>query len=88
MNDLILALVNCDWTDWTTGSCSKTCGGGFQLKRRTKVNSEHGGKDCEGDSFSVETESCNLNKCPGDQRFIFNLTTLVLKIIYHYDQST
>ena len=85
MNDLILDLVNCEWTEWTIGNCSKTCGGGFRAKRRTKVNSKHGGKECEGDN--LVWKSCNLNECPGDQRFTFNLVTLVLHFIYHNDQS-
>ena len=57
------APVNCQWSDWETGQCSKTCGGGERTNTRTKkVAEEHGGT-CTGSS-SV-SEACNGEGCPG-----------------------
>ena len=70
-------IVDCEWHDWTNGTCSKSCGGGARTNTRTeKVSAAHGGELCEG-STSIE-ESCNVQKCPGYEicydRLSFNET--------------
>eukprot|EP00933_Yihiella_yeosuensis_P038337 TRINITY_DN3227_c0_g1_i2.p1 TRINITY_DN3227_c0_g1~~TRINITY_DN3227_c0_g1_i2.p1 ORF type:complete len:391 (-),score=62.04 TRINITY_DN3227_c0_g1_i2:319-1434(-) len=51
------------WTDW--GKCSKTCGGGMQIKTRsTEVKPLQGGKPCPKD-FSAQ-QTCNSQQCPID----------------------
>ncbi|KAL5005950.1 hypothetical protein ScPMuIL_017108 [Solemya velum] len=58
--------VDGNWTDWTTGSCSVTCGSGVRTNTRTCTNPEpqYDGADCDGDS--EETEECEEGPCPGD----------------------
>ena len=56
-------IVPCVWSDWNTGVCSKTCGGGEMTKTRTRTVTEKYGGTCNGrPTFS---EACNTNKCPG-----------------------
>ena len=55
--------VNCEWSSWTIGKCSKTCGGGQQINTRSKtVEEDYGGK-CTGKPSVSET--CNSQDCPG-----------------------
>ena len=51
-----------NWSDWS--SCSKTWGGGRQMRKRT-VNkpASYGGKDCP---TLAETQDCNIQDCPTD----------------------
>ncbi|XP_034337070.2 SCO-spondin [Magallana gigas] len=53
-----------DWGAWT--SCSVTCGGGTQLRKRTCTNPppQFGGKECSNES--EQSEICNTNNCPVD----------------------
>ena len=44
--------------DWDT--CSKSCGGGIQKRRRTCLNNENKCSEC-----LEETRLCNENSCPG-----------------------
>ena len=60
---LIMNLVNCQWGDWTSGSCSKSCGSGVLTKSRIKTTVEAHGANCSGQSTT--TEICNDNTCPG-----------------------
>ena len=65
-------LVDCEWTSWKKGTCSKTCAGGTQTNTRTiKVEARDGGANCTGES--VETLDCNTQECPskGLYRFRF-----------------
>ena len=55
--------MNCTWSTWTVGSCSKTCGGGMSTKTRNKTIEEAHGGTCDGESS--ENETCNTNSCPG-----------------------
>jgi hypothetical protein len=63
-------LVDCEWNDWETGECSKTCGGGSRTNSRTKETEEAFGGVCEGDP-SME-EECNVQAC---RKFFFKLLT-------------
>jgi hypothetical protein len=47
------------WGEWS--ACSKTCGGGQQLREHTvAINSAHGGKACP----MREERMCSMNTCP------------------------
>ena len=52
------------WSNWSAlTTCSKTCGGGFQMKTRTCSNPEpaNGGLACPGNV--TETVNCNNQAC-------------------------
>ena len=58
------SLVDCVWDEWRIGECSKSCAGGLRTKVRVpKVDAEHGGEECKGQS--EVTEECNTLQCPG-----------------------
>ena len=60
----ICAIVDCEWDEWTNGTCSKSCGGGLMTRtRKPKRDAAHGGKNCTGDPRIHE--SCNVQECPG-----------------------
>ena len=56
-------VVNCQWGDWNSGDCSKSCGLGQMTKTRVKALVEAHGGACSGDTTS--TEACNTNPCAG-----------------------
>ena len=60
-----LILVDGGWSEWTDKeeNCSKTCGGGLKIWRRTCTNPtpEHGGKKCVGKD--VVNLHCNTFPC-------------------------
>ena len=57
--------MDCEWGEfgeWST--CTKTCAGGDQSRTRSvEVESELGGSPCTGNE--TETQSCNIQPCPG-----------------------
>ena len=56
--------VDCEWSDWSFGECSKSCGVGTRMDYRfVRVNASNGGKDCQG--LSNIQENCNIQECPG-----------------------
>ena len=57
--------VNGEWSSWTYGPCSKTCGGGTQQVTRKCNNPvpSCGGNNCSGNSTYQNT--CGNNCCPG-----------------------
>ena len=62
--------VDCQWNDWTVGTCSVTCGDGMRTNTRTeKVLAAYGGEECNGPS-SIQ-ENCNIQVCPGVKPFYF-----------------
>ena len=62
--------VNCLWSTWNKGGCSKTCGKGTLTYTRTKKTVEaHGGTcegHCKGDCEETKKvkNGCNLQECP------------------------
>ena len=59
----LIISVDCEWGDWSNGTCSKTCGSGEMTKTRNKTIVEDHGGSCSGQSTSTET--CNTINCPG-----------------------
>ena len=63
-NNVFCIAVNCTWdefSDWTT--CTKTCGGGLQVRqRKVAVESQFGGAACVGGT--AEQKICNTQNCP------------------------
>ena len=56
---------DCSWGSWGGwGSCSKTCGGGFKSRSRSKSQADSCGGKCDGSP--TDTSECNRDKCPGD----------------------
>ena len=65
--------VDCQWSSWkTSGSCSKTCGGGLQKSTRYKTVSESNGGSCSG--LSEKSDSCNTQGCPSGSTSKFSCT--------------
>ena len=58
-----LIQVNCQWSTWEFGACSKSCNGGNRTNTRTKTNPASCGGSCVGESSLVE--DCNTYSCPG-----------------------
>ena len=56
--------IDCIWSSWSSwGSCSRTCGGGTQERRRTITQTaQYGGTECTGNSIAYK--NCNTNSCP------------------------
>ncbi|KAA0709864.1 Adhesion G protein-coupled receptor B1 [Triplophysa tibetana] len=51
------------WLSWSVwASCSKSCGGGHQLRHRVCEGPISGGEPCNGDK--TELRSCNEKRCP------------------------
>ena len=63
-------LVDCVWgayDAWST--CSKTCGGGVQIRtRKVDTHAENGGTACTG--LSSEQQDCSTDACPAGQFII------------------
>ena len=55
--------ADCQWSAWTSGACSQTCGGGQRTKTRTKTVTEKSSGKCYGARST--SEPCNTQKCPG-----------------------
>ena len=55
--------VDCEWSDWQDGECSKSCEGGNRTSTRFKIVEEMYNGTCEG--HSTYTEECNMQECPG-----------------------
>ena len=61
------------WTNWGAyDTCTKTCGGGTQTRRRSCTNPapKNGGKSCQGES--KEQKKCRTQQCPGKYMSIIN----------------
>ena len=64
----IYGVVDCQWSNWINGTCTKTCGGGNRTNVRTEeVPADHGGDECVGSSTAED--SCNTKPCPGNLSF-------------------
>ena len=73
-------LVDCEWSEWEIGRCSKTCGRGTRTNSRYKEVEEEDGGECRGRSY--KKESCNRKDCPGDYN-VYRLN----KYIYTYSMN-
>ena len=63
MTNLIIS-VNCKWSSWKSYTrCPVTCGGGTQIRTRTKLIVEDHGGICSG--LSNQERQCNTDPCPG-----------------------
>ena len=62
---LTIFKVDGGWSDWVSGSCSATCGGGTETQTRTCDNPTPlgSGADCAG--LATQSVSCNTQACPG-----------------------
>ena len=61
-NNISFISVDCTWNTWSAWeTCSVTCGGGSQVKVRTKNPAQNGGAACVG--ASTESKVCNTNAC-------------------------
>ena len=60
---LHVEIADCIWGSWSEWStCSKSCGGGTQLRVRRVANSETKGGKCVGEPS--EEQDCNTDICP------------------------
>ena len=90
---VIFYLVNGHWGKWFAfGACSKTCGGGKELKKRLCNNpsSANGGLECllpgENETRGKEekiTKACNTDLCPGNCIIYSFLSPRILFSIFH-----
>ena len=63
---LCSTIVDCEWDEFSEWSpCSKTCGGGTQVRTRViAIQESNGGQQCEG--TSRESRHCPVQtECPG-----------------------
>ena len=56
-------LVDCEWSTWTLGDCSKECGGGSRNNHSSKTVVEAFGGTCEGTGEAAVR--CNEQRCTG-----------------------
>ena len=60
--------VNCQWSEWSHGPCSTSCGAGTLTKTRTiTMTGANGGIACNAND-ATEDENCNEGPCPGIDR--------------------
>ena len=59
-----LPVVDGAWNEWSYSDCSKSCGGGEQIRIRScnAPEPQNGGNDCVG--IHYEINSCNTDACP------------------------
>ena len=55
--------MNCEWSEWSIGECSLSCGGGTRIDTRDKVVEEDHGGSCDPMGNQRE-EPCNTEDCP------------------------
>ena len=63
------------WSSWVFGPCSKTCGGGTQIKSRV-CNDVSGGSKCKGPS--IGSVKCNDFCCPGKMLVFSNWNIMTI----------
>ena len=57
--------INCEWSEWNVGKCSKTCGNGTRTSDRNKILVEQNGGICSG--MTSKVVDCILDSCPGEK---------------------
>ena len=55
--------IPCEWSAWTHGSCSATCGSGTKNNTRVKIVQERNGGKCQDKTWEIQ--ECNERDCPG-----------------------
>ena len=55
--------MDCEWSEWSIGECSLSCGGGTRIDTRDKVVEEDHGGSCDPMGNQRE-EPCNTEDCP------------------------
>ena len=71
--------INCGWSEWNIGLCSKSCDGGTLKKTRIKNVVESNGGKCSGKSEIPEP--CNTQSCPGNLLIFFSFRSNQIYII-------
>ena len=82
--------VNCEWGTWSSSTaCTKTCGGGKELRFRTILkHGENGGTMCsDGENF--EETDCNTASCPPPGEFIrsISIAPIFLLRIFEFEMT-
>lgn len=81
-------IVNGGWGPWSPwDTCSATCGGGFQNRKRLCNNPipKYGGKDCVGDAKA--SQLCNKEACPIGELKCHSTLQMILVCISELNQS-
>ena len=61
--------ITCEWSEWSEGECSQTCGGGRKTLQRTAE------PPCL--STDIKMLDCNTQLCPGMVAFLASLALLL-----------
>ena len=78
------APVDCQWSAWSWGSCSKSCSGGTQMGSRTiSQQALNGGKECTGDS--TITQDCNTHSCSSGEPYTQEICSALIYILFFYN---
>ena len=68
---------DCQWSDWSSTDCSKTCGGGVRTLTRTVLSNATGsGLSCSGPDY--QQVHCNEDLCP---RYITLIVLLAIALV-------
>ena len=71
LTEVEITKVSCQWSEWSEGECSQTCGGGRKaVQRRTEP------PHCLPPD--IKMLDCNTNLCPGLLAFMVSLALLLL----------
>jgi hypothetical protein len=63
----MICIVDGGYSMWSEfGPCSRTCGGGYQKRKRTctSPSPDHGGKDCSQFGSTEDVQECATDPCP------------------------
>ena len=82
-SQLLLYLVDCKWTEFSSwSSCSKSCGGGQMSRQKTVLRNEtNGGVACSGPA--KESRNCNTDPCSGKWWNIYYYFIGIMNTIKH-----
>lgn len=72
---ILINLFKVSDLDWDT--CSKSCGGGTQKRRRTCLNNGNQCSEC-----LEETRLCNELACPSERLILDKISMMVLRLIF------
>ena len=64
-------VADCLWNTWAYwADCNTTCGGGWQIRHRSKEGPQHNGADCVGSP--EDSQRCNTFPCPSKHRSVLH----------------